>query len=537
MVKADLVFHGGKVIAVNPREEVFSAAAVRGDRIIYVGDDQGARDLVGPDTRRVDLGGKTLVPGFIEAHCHVLGWGTYIDGLDLRPADSVEQIVSLVQEETGTVSPGEWVRGRGYNQLNLKERRHPLRWDLDQAAPDNPVYLVRCCGHITVANSRALALAGIRDGDPDPPGGVMDRDPDGRLTGVLRETAGEPVRLAGEIPRDHLKRHYLEGCKDLLRWGITSAHDMGRPVSVRELAQWHRSGEVPLRVFATISPDRDGDLLPDAGGDLHYLMGDPSFRVGHLKVFADGSSSGPTAATREPYLVDPQDSGVVVTSPEEIASWFSRANRLGFALTAHAVGDYGIEITLSGQELASGERPRTGISTGYGSFPRHRIEHCAMAFPDLRERMKALSVIPAAQAVFLRDYGDNYLHDYGQARAEAMFPLKSFLEEGIPVALSSDAPVSHPNPLVGLSLAMTRRATSGHVLGASEGISLSEALRCYTLHGAYAEHAEDLKGSVEVGKLADLAVLSGDLLEASPDEIAAMKVEMTVVGGQVVFQG
>lgn len=531
----DLLFHGGEVITVDPQNSICSAVGIRGDRIVYVGDEGGARDLVTPGTQVVDLKGRSLVPGFIEAHCHVLGWGTYIDGLDLKGASSVSEVASLVGDMAQDVPKGEWIRGRGYNQLNLEERRHPNRWDLDAAAPHHPVYLVRCCGHITVANSRALELAGLEDDSPDPPGGVMDRDDRGRLNGVLRETAQHPVRTAGEIPEETLREHYSAGCADLIKWGITSAHDMGRPVTAETLASWHRADRIPLRVFATLSPD-DEHLLPDRGGSITYLGGDLFFRFGHLKVFADGSSSGPTAATREPYACDPGDRGVVVTSQEEITSWFTRANGMGFSVTAHAVGDRGIEMTLAGQEAASKDRPRRGLNGEYSSVPRHRIEHCAMAFPDLRRRMKALSVIPAGQAIFLEEYGDNYLNDYGPQRAESMFPLKSFWQEGIPVALSSDAPVSHPDPLKGLAAAMNRRTRAGQVLGPGEKLTLQEAIRCYTLHGAYAEHAEDLKGSIQVGKLADLAVVDGPLAEAGPDEVAEMRVDMTVVGGQVQYQ-
>ncbi|MFO8060714.1 MAG: amidohydrolase [Bacillota bacterium] len=535
-MKADIIFTGGTVITVNGTDDIASACAVAGDRIVFVGDDAGAEELRGPDTRVISLAGRTLLPGFVEAHCHVMGWGSHISGLDLKTAASVGEIVRMVADRAETLPPGSWIRGRGYNQLNLAEKRHPTRWDLDEAAPDHPVWLTRCCGHILVANSLALQLGGLADDSPDPPGGVMDRDESGRLTGVLRETAREPVAAAGALPPSELREHYVVGCSDLLRWGITSAYDMGRSATVRDMMSWHVEEEIPLRVSAVVSNVQDAELWPDRGGDIHFLQVDGRFRIGHMKVFVDGSSSGPTAATREPYACDPEDCGVVVTPQEEITSLYVRANRLGFSLTAHAVGDRGIEMTITGQELAMRDRPRRGLSAGYPSFPRHRIEHCAMAFPDLRRRLKAASVIPVAQPIFMADYGDNYINDYGSRRAAAMFPLRSFLSEGIPVALGSDAPVSHPNPLASLEAACRRMSRGGKVLGEEERITLLEAIRCHTLHGAYAEFAEDVRGSIEVGKLADLAVVGAPLLEVDPAGLSHCEVDMTVIGGQVVHE-
>ncbi len=535
-MQADLIFTGGTVITVNRTDDIASACALRGDRIVYVGDDAGALALRGRDTRMICLEGRTLLPGFVEAHCHVMGWGSSLSGLDLKSAGSIDEIKAQVAGRAEALAPGSWIRGRGYNQLNLAERRHPTRWDLDAVAPDHPVWLTRCCGHILVANSLALQLGGLTEDSADPPGGVIDRDDGGRPTGVLRETAREPIARVGALPPSELREHYLAGCSDLLRWGITSAHDMGRSVTVRELMRWHAEGEVPLRVFATVSHIVDADLWPDRGGDIYFLEGDQRFRIGHLKVFADGSSSGPTAATREPYACDPDDCGVVVTSGEDITSAYMHANRLGFPVTAHAVGDLGIELTLTGQEAASRDRPRRGLSPGYPSSPRHRIEHCAMASADLRRRIKSASVIPVGQAVFLEDYGDNYINDYGPKRAASMFPLRSFLREGICVALSSDAPVSHPDPLVGLAAACERTSRRGRVLGADERITLMEAIRCYTLHGAYAEYAEDVRGSIEVGKLADFALVGAPLLEVDPGDLGSCEVDMTVIGGQVVYE-
>ncbi len=534
-MEADLILAGGSVLTGDTKHSGATAVAVVGDRIVYVGNDEEALARRAPDTRVVGMQGKTLLPGLIESHCHIMGWGSAVLGLNLGEATSIREIVDMVRDKAAGVEPGTWIRGRGYNQLHLQEGRHPHRWDLDEATARHPVVLTRCCGHIQAVNSRALAEAGLQDASPDPSGGAMDRDDSGRITGVLRETACEPVKEAAAPAEEQRREWYVTGCRDLVRWGITSAHDMGREGTVAEAARWHRCEELPLRVFAAVPPEEMDELWTE-GSRLRFLQGDRYFRTGHMKVFADGSSSGPTAATREPYACDPADSGIEVTSQQEIIDSFIRANRMGFSLTAHAVGDRGIEMVLNGQEAALGDRPRRGVARGYSRVPRHRIEHCAMAFSDLRERIRGMSIVPVGQAIFLHDYGDNYIGDYGSERAAAMFPLRSLLKAGIPVALSSDAPVSHPNPLAGMAAACTRRTRGGTVLGPKERISWSEAVKCYTAHGAYAEYAEDIKGSIAVGKLADFALLDTPLAEIDGDGIGGCSVDMTVIGGRVVYE-
>jgi predicted amidohydrolase YtcJ len=568
---ADLIFRGGTIVTVDPQNRIADAVAVRGDRIVYVGDSAGLADWQGPRTRVVDLGRRTLLPGLIEAHCHVAGLGAFERSINLKWPNvrSVEDVKARIAEAARAQAPGRWIVGRGYNQLKLAEGRHPNRFDLDAAAPDHPVLLVRACGHIVAVNSRALALAGIGAATADPPGGLIDRDEHGAPSGVLRERAAEPVRRAAERTAEEHRADYRLGCETLVKMGYTSAHEMGRPVALDQLRAWHAADGHRLRVFAVVSKLGDEQLLPDVGGPLYFGQGDLHFRVGHYKLFADGSSSGPTAATRQPYASNPASRGIVIWPPEVVTESYLRANRLGFPVTAHAVGDRGIDIVLAGQEAALRDRPRAGLAaaarelagvgaggtTGasgegpagwpdglpgmaptYGAPPRHRIEHCAMAMPDLRRRIRAAGVIPVAQAVFLWEYGDGYLHDYGPERGAAMFPIRSLLREGIPVALSSDAPVTTAEPMRGLSVALTRKSQSGQVVGPEERIGILEAIRCYTLHGAFAELAEDLKGSVEVGKLADLTLLGGPILEMGPDELVDVPTDMTVIGGKVAYE-
>lgn len=540
MGEADLILIGGQVVTVDPQDRVVSAVAVRGNRIVYVGSDSGALALKGSRTRVVELKGRTLTPGLIDAHCHLVGEGSLDEVLNMKwPAvRAIGEIKALVAEAARSRPPGAWIRGRGYNQNKLEEQRHPTRADLDEAAPNHPVVLTRTCGHIVAANSLALQLAGITAGTPDPQGGQIDRDAHGEPNGVLREKAAEPVWQAARFSPDEWREHYRKACWKYIRGGITSAHEMGRPVTTAELMRWHQEDRNPLRVFAFVSNTVDVGQLPDEGGPLAFLQGDAMFRVGHYKLFSDGSSSGPTAGTRQPYAVDPNNYGILIYSQEEIDAMYARANRLGFATSAHAVGDRGIEMVITGQERAMLERPRTGLplSPAFRSNPRHRIEHCAMAFSDLRARIRAAGVIPVAQPVFLYEFGDGYARDYGPERGALMMPAKSFLREGVPVVGSSDAPVTYSDILLGLSIACTRRSQSGAIIGPEERLTPLEAIRIYTLHGAYAEFQEDVKGSIEVGKLADLTLFSGSLLDTPPEEWTGLAVDMTVVDGQVLHE-
>ncbi len=548
MPAADLILSGGPVVTVDPQNRIVEAVAVRGDRIVYVGDAAGAEAWRGPKTRVVSLRGRTLLPGLIEAHCHVAGVGAFARSINLKwpEVKSIEQIKALIGAAARRQPPGTWIYGRGYNHLKLAERRHPTRDDLDAVAPDHPVVLVRACGHISAVNSLALRLAEIDERTPDPQGGQIDRDERGRPIGVLRETAAHPIRRVSAQSPEEMRADWKLGSELLMRMGYTSAHEMGHPAPLDRIEAWHRADGLPLRVFSVLSKVGDEHLLPDEGGPAYFLKGDLSFRTGHYKLFADGSSSGPTSGTRQPYAIDPENYGIIIWPQEEVNRSYIRANRLGFPVTAHAVGDRGIEMVLIGQEAAMLDRARMGLAGGgtglpgiapaYVASPRHRIEHCAMAMPDLRARIRAGGVIPVAQAVFIWEYGDGYVHDYGHERGSQMMPVKSFLREGIPVALSSDAPVSTAEPMRGLCAAVTRRSQTGEVHGPHERVTLLEAIRCYTLHGAYAEFSEDIKGSIEVGKLADLTVIGAPILDLNPEELPDVPTDMTIIGGRVVHE-
>jgi len=529
---ADVFFSGGSVYTVDPSNTVVSACAVRGDRIIGAGTEAELLHLVGPATTVIRLDGKCLIPGLIDAHSHIVGHGLVKSAVDCKHGvSSIEDIVRRVAAAAAAQPPGSWIRGRGYNQNKLAEGRQPTRSDLDRAAPANPVALTRTCGHILACNSLALELAGIDASSPDLEGGQIDRDSSGQPTGILKEAACGPVHQLLAAGLDRQVAGYLTACRDYLSYGITSSHDAsgGDPRQIRAMIEAHRSGRARLRTYIMLragSAGSPGEAAAAAG--LVTGLGGPDVRLGPVKVMVDGSSSGPTSATREPYASDPDSSGILYFDREELGRIVSWAAAAGFQVTAHCVGDRAVDMMLGALAATA---PRDQVS-----MRRHRIEHCAMLDPGLVARVRELGVVPVANPVFLWEFGDGYVKDYGPERAGWMFPLRALFEAGIPAAAGSDAPVTDVNPYLGIYCAMTRRTAGGAVVGPGQAVGFAEALRAYTYNGALASYEEAVKGSIEPGKLADLTVVEPDLGKVSPDELKDARAVLTMVGGDVVFE-
>lgn len=526
---ADLFFRGGPIYSQDGAGTVHEACAVRGDRIIGAGSVGQLLHLVGPATQVLDLEGRCLLPGLIDAHCHITGLGLEAEAVDLKhEVASIEDLVARVGAAAAARPPGAWILGRGYNQKKLAEGRHPDRGDLDRAAPRHPVALTRTCGHIVACNSLALAMAGIDSGTVDPPGGEILRDPAGNPTGVLLEEAAVPVWALVAPGLAALRDAYARAGAEFLSYGITSAHDASGtdPAQVRAMIEGHRRGETRLRTYMMLRVGRPG--LPGEmaiGAGLATGIGSPSLRVGPLKVMLDGSSSGPTAATRQPYASPADYRGILYFDQAALDRLVGEGARAGFQMTSHCVGDLAISMMLTAIE-------RSGPTAGR----RHRIEHCAMLDPELVQRLGGLGVVPVANPAFLWEFGDGYIRDYGYDRASWMFPMKALSSAGIPVAAGSDAPVTYLNPFLGMYCAMTRRTMRGTEVGPEQAISLAEALRAYTINAAYASFEEGEKGSIEAGKLADLAVVEPDLGRAAPEAVRNAKVLTTVLGGEIVYQ-
>jgi predicted amidohydrolase YtcJ len=536
---ADLVLRRATVLTVDADDSVAEALAVRDGVIVAVGTDADVEPLIGPGTRVLDLPGRTVVPGFVDSHTHNVHVGEFrysFRQLNLAAelVPSLPQVLALVGERAHAARPGEWIGGRNFDPNGMDERRWPTRRELDAVAPDHPVVLTIRGGHACVANSRALALAGIGRDTPDPEGGVIERDERGEPNGVLRD-----VTAIREAPPPATLAELKEGLGTIhdmyVRLGITSVHDAGatpRPESYRAYREVVEEGRWKVRAYLMIY--RDFALANDLG--LRTGFGNDRLRVGAVKMFMDGSIQCFTCAFREPYLSRPTRGWEGLRYSQEAANEaVAEAHRLGWQVAIHAQGDHGITVAVNALEHAMREHPRPD--------PRHRIEHALCPSPEDLKRMQALRIVPNFFVFHPWFWGDQHIHDFiGRERADRMVPVRTAIDLGLRPCAHSDCPVCTPddpvwpsNPLWGMACAVTRRTRSGADIGPGERITAREALRMYTLNGAHASFEERIKGSLEVGKLADVVVLGGNPLTTEPWAIKDLVVEKTIIGGETVF--
>ncbi len=531
---SDLVLSNATVITLDPdrpEPDGPTTVVVTDGRIRYVGGHAEAAEHIGPHHEDLDLGGATVVPGFIDAHHHLMTLGFWMSQLDCAyPAvRSIADIVGAVAARAACTTPGEWIRGRGYDDHKLAERRHLTRGDLDVVSPEHPVMIRNASGHMCVVNSVALRQAGITRDTRSPFGGHIDVDSAGEPTGLLQEEAQQLLGVPF-LPTDpeELARYLDVAGRAYLTAGVTSGHEAGifDPVEFGVLQRAWAAGTLALRTYMMI---RTPMLDALEGVGFHTGFGDDMLRVGSIKVISDGSLIGRTAAVCEPFQ-DAQDDdlGLAMFTQEELDDIVWRGHRAGWQLAIHAIGDRAIGMCLDAYERALIRAPRADH--------RHRIEHCGILRPDLIARMAALKVIPVGQPPFIAEFGDGFLDHLTPERSRLTYPLRSLLEAGIPVAGSSDSPVSSFEPLIGIQAAVTERTASGREFAPEEALTVPEALGLYTRHAAYAAFDEDIKGTITAGKYGDLAVLGQDPRAVPAETIAQIPVLATVRGGQVVHR-
>jgi predicted amidohydrolase YtcJ len=514
------------------------AFLVRGERIAAVGSRDEVEAAAGRGAARVDLDGRSVIPGFNDSHCHILDLGLSLGRLDVS-ADAVQTLADIAQAvaaRAAAANDGEWITGRGYDQNTLAEQRHPTRHDLDAVSPRSPVVLHHTSGHVLTCNTRALEIAGVGSRTTDPSGGEIERDERGDPTGVLKEAAMELVGRV--IPPPSLERAadaIVAAMAAMSRYGITSASDAATGDSERlepDLEAYRKAaasgslaGRITLmpQIYFTAPPDSEEMRKPD-----ELTSGAPSdrLRIGATKIFSDGALSTRTAALRAPYADNPSNLGILLWDQPVLVSMIRRAHLAGWQIATHALGDRAVEASLDAYEAALRESPRLDH--------RHRIEHCMIADEPLARRIKQLGIVPSLQPDIFR-LGDGYVAGLGIERASASIPVGLFRRLGVPMAFSSDAPVIPCDPLPVIHSAVERRTPRGIDLGREHAASVMEAIRLYTRGGAFATHAEASRGRVAPGLLADFAVLSRDPARVSVHELESVFVTMTMVGGQAVF--
>lgn len=535
-IQADIVLRNGPIWC-GREEGVVEALAIFRDKVLAAGSDAEIKPLIGPKTRVIDLKGRLATPGLNDSHLHLVSLGMTMGWVDSKPesAPTLEALLGAIAARAATAKPGEWILSRGYDQTKLDTGRHPYREELDRAAPNNPVMLVRACGHIAICNSEALRLGGIDEKSPTPQGGLIEQQ-NGRLTGLLAENARAPVQAA--IPaatEEDIIAGIERGGQYLLSLGITSCMDaaVGQKGGFREIAAYHRAkrdGRLPVRTWLTLLGDDGRSIVPDCyDAGLISGTGDEMLMIGAVKLFLDGSAGGRTAWMTEPYLGEDKTTGVWMWEDAELERMVLDAHKKGYQLACHAIGDAAIEQLITAYEKA------------LAAFPdpdrRHRIEHCGFSTPAQHERMVKAGIYPCPQQVFIHDFGDAYVKVLGPERALPSYPFRTWFDLGLKPATGSDAPVCDPNPFPNFHTMLTRETWKGTVMDAAQRVSIEEALQAYTEFGAFSQKQENVKGRLAPGFLADVAVFSRDLLTAKPADILKdTRCDLTILGGEVVYE-
>lgn len=527
VVAPELILYNANIFTVDAANPRAQAVAIAGGRLLAVGSNQEVRALASAGTRQTDLGGRTVLPGFVDAHSHPASSGLshlrQVD-CDLR---SIGEIQAAIRAKAAKTPAGEWVLGFKYDDTKTAEGRKLNRADLDAAAPNHPVMITHRGGHTAYVNSRALQIADVNDRTSDPPGGHFDRDAAGKLTGGLRETARNS--FLRRIPSTYTREDRREGVKIIsgmmTRAGITSVHDTGgSPDDLRAYQDAFESGDLNLRVYCFIG-QANLDRMIAAG--IRTGLGNEWVRVGGVKLMCDGSISERTARLAEPYVGRPDDYGILVTPEDQLYEQARKAHLAGWQIGTHCNGDYAIDMTLRVYERLHRESPRRD--------PRFRLEHCTMINDSLVRRIKALGAIPTPFSTYVYYHGEK-MAEYGAERLNRMFALRSFLDAGVMATQASDYPPGPFEPMMALQSEVTRTDMKGNVWGPRQKIRLDEAIRVGTLHGAFAAFEEKHKGSLEPGKLADLVVLGRDPFREDPLNLVKIPIERTMAGGRWVYE-
>lgn len=522
----DIVLYNANIITVDPQKPAAQAIAILGGGIVAVGDDAAILRLASSRTKKIDIGGKTITPGFIDAHSHP----AYSGRAHLRNVDcdlrSIKAIQDAIHKRAENTPPGEWILGFKYDDTKTSEGRFINRSDLDEAAPNHPVRIVHRGGHTVYVNSMALQLMGYTNETPDPDGGKLGRE-NGQLTGQLLETASNP--LDSLIPNKFTKEDNQAGVKLITQMmskaGITSVTDaFGSSTFLSAYQDARQADELLSRIYCMIGYDEIEKMI-DAG--IQTGLGDEWVRIGGMKGILDGSISERTARLSESYVGKPDDYGIMVMEEEEVYEFAKKAQKADWQIGIHANGDVAIDKALNIYERLQKEYPRKD--------PRFRIEHCTVINDSLIKRMKALNVIPNPFSTYVYFHGEK-MKNYGKKRLEHMFAVRSFLDAGLKVTQTSDYPPGPFEPMMAIQSSVTRTDMNGNVWGPSQKITVEEAIRVGTIHGAYASYEENIKGSLEAGKLADLVVLGANPHKVDHMSIIDIPIERTMVGGKWVYE-
>ncbi len=537
LLKADRVVVNGKIITVDREDSIVAAVAVKDGKFLATGSTEEIMELSGDGTEVIDLEGKTAIPGICDSHTHPSSVASRAMEIDCRQPQirSIQDLTGMVKKRAEELGPGKWVKGANFNDSKLVENRHVKCWELDEAAPENPVFIVSDTGHQALVNSMAFKIAGVTKDKEDPSGGEVERDEKGELTGLLYETAQDLVlRVVPPYTVDEIKAAFKIVLDQFSAWGITSTHDAsGYNVGIRAYQQLLEEGikKVRLSLMVSVQPKQpEGVDLFEAMSNIGIEsgFGNDWLKVMSLKIMGDGSGAGGTAGVYEPQHRGTRGLGMMMTDPAIIEELVLKAHEVGIRCSIHSIGDRGIDIALSCIEKAQKMKPVPDM--------RHRLEHNSCCTPKQLKRIKDLGVTPSSSIGYMYGLGDQYYENFGPERSRWLHPHKTMKEMGIIAGGNNDCPVTFYSPFVQMYAAVTRKTSSGKVVGPEEAISIMDAIRVYTWNGAYLGKDEDRLGSIEPGKLADFIVLDRDISSIPSEELLETRVLMTIVDGKTVFR-
>ena len=540
----DVVYINGDIVTLDKSNAQAEAVATWQDKIVAIGSTAQLQKMAGPRTKIIDLEGKTLVPGLIEPHSHFILYGPIalirvdLSSPPVGQIKNMKELVEALSKRASVTAKGGWVSGFGYDDTTLEENRHPTRYDLDEASSDHPVFISHISGHFVSLNSKALLMSGINKDTPQPAGGVIRKDPKtGEPDGVLEEAA--MLLLYSVLPALTLDQRVAllaETARQYLKVGVTSCGDAlvsgPGPIGAQDIPAYHRTiaeGSLPIRINMMIEANY---LLKQSGGFLTGF-GDDRLKIGPAKIIGDGSIQGYTGWLTKPYHVpfkgDKDYCGYPFTPPEQLNPLVAELHKAGYQIAIHTNGDAAIDAAINAFRLAQEAYPRPNT--------RHRLEHCQAVREDQLDKIAELGITPSFFVSHTYYWGNRHRDIFlGPERGVRISPLKSALKRGIRFSIHSDCPVTPVSPLFCVFAAVNRLTSTGHVLGPEFRLTPEEALRAVTIDAAWQTFEENIKGSIEVGKLADFTILDQNPLKVAPEQIRNIKVREVIIGGKQVYR-
>ena len=529
---AELLIRNAKIITMDRTHSIVTSMAIRDSHILAVGSDAELAPCAGPRSQSLDLQGHVVLPGLIDVHTHALEWAKNVLRNDVDPGypkvHSIAEITKLITERASTLPSGKWIRGAGWDESKLAEHRYITRKDLDAVAPNNPVWLEHFTGHLGVANTRALELAHLTRETPTPSGGVIDKDGSGEPTGVLKDNAQSLVQaLLPHDPSDLALKAVRLVTQRALEVGLTTIHDICLPAdSMRAYQQARREAWLKLRVQMAPLVSSVAEAQALANGGVYTGFGDDFLKLGAVKMFADGGMAAKTIAVYEPAAGEPGNLGLLIWKPEDMQKAQHILAGAGWQLETHAIGDRAMDEVLDSYQSVMKD---LGLKE-----PRFRIVHAGLSTPPIQKRLRELHALVDGNPAFVYWLGA-FFPKYGAQRVRWTYPAKSYIENRIVAAGTSDVPVTPISPWWGIWALVARRdMQSGQILAPEERVTILEALEMYTRNPAYTGFEENQKGSLEPGKLADFIVVDRDVRSVPTDELKDVQVLKTFVGGELV---